>query len=141
MRALFLALVLLVSTGPFPAHAADGIPAYADLLADCRVSSDAACAGQQTALAPQWPKALAGDLPSLRNFAFCLADGCYGAFRLDPVRACALRIVVAAIGDRPVPDEDRANFERDCGPLGPDDQQAAKVSARDLVRAIREGAP
>lgn len=141
MRVLFLALVLIVSAGTPCARAAEGVPLYADLLADCAASRDTACAGQQTALEPQWRKALAGDLPSLRNFAFCLADGCYGAFRRSPVRACALRIVVAAIGDRPIPAEDQSNFELDCGPLGPDDQQAAKVSARDLVRVIRQGAP
>lgn len=141
MRTLPLALVLLMLAGTLSARAAEGVPAYNDLLADCSRSSDSACPGQQVALAPQWPKALSGDLPSLRNFAFCLADGCFGAFRRDSVRACALRIVVAAIGDRPIPDEDRTNFDRDCGPLGADDQQAAKIAARDFVRAIREGTP
>ncbi|WP_370676493.1 hypothetical protein [Pleomorphomonas sp. PLEO] len=141
MRTLLSALVFLLLSGNLSAFAADGVPAYADLLANCATSNDAACPGQQTALAPQWPKALSGSLPSLRNFAFCLADGCYGAFKVDPVRACALRIVVAALGDRPIPTEDRDNFERECGPLGADDQQTAKVAARDLVRAIRQGAP
>ena len=139
MRVLSLALFLAISAGASPALAGDGVPQYADLLADCAASDNAACPGQQTALAPQWLKALAGDLPSLRNFAFCLADGCYGAFKVDTVRSCALRIVVAAIGERPVPDEDRSNFERDCGLLGEEDQQAAKIAARDLVRAIRRG--
>jgi len=140
MRALLIAFVLMVSMGNPPAAAADGVPAYADLLADCAASSDTACPGQQKALAAQWPKALSGSLPSLRNFAFCLADGCYGAFKIDPVRACALRIVVAAIGDRPIAAEDRDNFDHDCSPLGADDQQAAKMAARDLVRAIRQAA-
>ena len=103
MRVLSLALFVAISAGGSPALAADGVPEYASLLADCAASGNAACPGQQTALAPQWSKALSGDLPSLRNFAFCLADGCYGAFKVDPVRSCALRIVVAAIGERPVP--------------------------------------
>ena len=141
MRALLSVLILLLWSGNPPAYAADSVPAYADLLADCAASKDAACPGQQAALAAQWPKALSGSLPSLRNFAFCLADGCYGAFKVDPVRACALRIVVAAIGDRPIPAEDRDNFDRECSPLNTDDQQVAKVTARDLVRAIRQSAP
>lgn len=141
MRMLLLALLLVPTVLLSPANAADRIPAYADLLADCTKVSEAACPGQQTALAPQWPKALAGNLQALRNFAFCFADGCYGAFRINPVRACALRIVVAAIGERPIPDEDRGNFERDCGPLGEEDQQAAKETARDMVRTIRQGTP
>ncbi|PKR88077.1 hypothetical protein CXZ10_16610 [Pleomorphomonas diazotrophica] len=141
MRVLFLALLLALFANTPAAFAADRMPAYADLLADCTTVSEAACPGQQTALAPQWPKALAGNLQALRNFAFCFADGCYGAFKVNPVRACALRIVVAAIGERPIPDEDSANFERDCGPLGVEDQQTAKVAARDMVRAIRQGTP
>lgn len=138
MRSLLVALVLAFVAAP--AFAADGVPEYADLLANCATANNAACPGQQTALAPQWPKALAGDIPSLRNFAFCLADGCYGAFKVDPVRACALRIVVAAIGERPVAKDDRDNFEKACGMLGEGDQQSAKVQARDLVRAIRRSA-
>ncbi len=139
MRALLLALILAVG-GP-PAFAADGVPAYADLLADCAAAGDAACAGQQTVLAAQWPKVLSGDPLSLRNFAFCFADGCFGALKVDPVRACALRIVIVAIDDGPIRNEDRDNFDRDCGPLGPEAQQAAKIAARDVVRAIRRGAP
>lgn len=141
MRVLSLALFLAISVGCPPAFAADGVPEYADLLADCATANNSACPGQQTALAPQWPKALSGNLQALRNFAFCLADGCYGAFKVDPVRGCALRIVIAAIGERPIPDEDRGNFERDCAPLGAEDQQTAKVAARDMVRAIRRGTP
>lgn len=141
MRAMPIALGLLVFAGAFSVRAAEGVPTYKDLLADCAASSDSACPGQQTALAAQWPKALSGDLPSLRNFAFCLGDGCFGAFKIDPVRACALRIVVAAIGDRPIPADDRDNFDKDCGPLGAEDQQAAKIAARDFVRAIRNGTP
>lgn len=140
MRVLSLALFLALSAGSSPVFAADGVPEYADLLANCATANNSACPGQQAALAPQWPKALSGNLQALRNFAFCLADGCYGAFKVDPVRACALRIVVAAIGERPTPDEDRGNFERDCGPLGEEDQQTAKIAARDMVRAIRRGA-
>lgn len=136
MRALLLALVFIASAVGLPVHAADGVPAYADLLADCSASKDAACAGEQTVLAGQWPKALSGDLLSLRNFAFCLSDGCYGALMVDHVKACALRIVVAAIGDRPVPQADRDSFDQECGPLGPEDQQTAKVLARDVVRTI-----
>lgn len=141
MRLLLLTSILLVLAGASTSHAAGGMPAYNALLADCAASSDTACAGQQTALAPQWPKALSGDIPSLRNFAFCLSDGCYGAFKRDPVRSCALRIVVAAIGDRPISAEDRDNFDRDCSPLGPDDQESAKIMARDVVRGIRQNAP
>lgn len=141
MRILLLALVLVAAAGSLPAHAADGVPAYTDLLADCAKSKDPACAGEQAVLAPQWPKALSGDLFSLRNFAFCLGNGCYGALRIDPVRACALRIVVAAIGDQPVSQEDRNRFNQDCGQLGADDQQAAKVAARDMVRTIRRANP
>ncbi len=137
MRPFLISLVLAFLAAP--AFAADGVPAYADLLANCATANNAACPGQQTALAPQWPKALAGDIPSLRNFAFCIGDGCYGAFKVDPVRACALRIVVAAIGERPVPADDRDNFEKACNMLGEGDQQSAKVQARDLVRAIRRG--
>lgn len=141
MRLMPLSLILLVLAGATSSHAAGGMPAYNALLADCSASSDAACAGQQAALAPQWPKALSGDVFSLRNFAFCLADGCYGAFKHDPVRACALRIVIAAIGDRPIPADDRDNFDRDCSPLGPDDQESAKIMARDVVRSIRQTTP
>lgn len=78
---------------------------------------------------------------SLRNFAFCLSDGCYGALKVDHVRACALRIVVAAIGDGPVMQSDRDSFDQECGPLGPEDQQTAKLEARDIVRAIRRARP
>ena len=141
MRALLLAPVLIVCAGALPSSAADAVPAYADLLADCTVSKDPACTGEQAVLAAQWPKALSGELLSLRNFAFCLADGCYGALKVDPVKACALRIVVAAIGDGPVQQTDRDNFNQDCGPLGADDQQVAKVMARDVVRTIRRAAP
>ena len=141
MRALFLALILAFSSGTPMAHAADGLPEYPDLLANCAVARDAACAGQQKVLAAQWPKALRGDSLSLRNFAFCLADGCFGSLKVSPVRACALRIVVVAISDGPVLQADRDNFGHDCGPLGPDEQQAAKVAARDMVRAIRRSAP
>jgi len=141
MRALFLASILGLAASCLPAFAAEGVPAYADLLADCAASNDAACDGQQTVLAAQWPKALAGDPLSLRNFAFCLADGCFGALTVDPVKACALRIVIVAINNEPVRSEDRDNFGKDCGPLGPDEQQAAKIVARDLVRTIRRGAP
>lgn len=141
MRLLLLTSILLVLAGASHSHAAGGMPAYKALLADCAASSDAACPGQQVALEPQWPKALSGDIFSLRNFAFCLADGCYGAFKRDPVRACALRIVIAAIGDRPIPTDDRDNFDRDCGPLAPDDQDSAKFMARDLVRSIHQKAP
>lgn len=140
MRALFLALVLMISAGALSARAADGVPDYADLLADCAASKDTACAGEQTVLAGQWPKALSGDLLSLRNFAFCLADGCYGALKVDHVKACALRIVVAAIGNGSVPQADRDSFDQECGPLGPDDQQTAKIMARDVVRTIVRGA-
>lgn len=141
MRLLLLTSILLVLAGASASRAGGGMPAYNALLADCVASSDAACPGQQAALEPQWPKALSGDIFSLRNFAFCLADGCYGAFKRDPVRACALRIVIAAIGDRPIPAEDRDNFDRDCSPLAPDDQDSAKFMARDLVRSIRQKAP
>jgi hypothetical protein len=137
MRALLLAFLLVVSG--LPALAADGVPAYADLLADCAKSPDPACAGQQTVLAPQWPKALAGDLLALRNFAFCLADGCYGALKVDPVKACALRIVVAVAMGRDIGTEDHDNFDRTCGPLGPEDQDSAKILAREVVRTIRRG--
>lgn len=139
MRGLLLAFVLAVSG--LPAFAAEGVPAYADLIADCAASGDAACVGQQTILAPQWPKVLSGDPLSLRNFAFCFADGCFGALKIDRIRACSLRIVIVAIGARPVQSEDQDNFNKDCGPLGPEAQQAAKVAARDVVRAIRRGAP
>lgn len=141
MRALLPALVLIVVAGALPAYAADGVPVYTDLLADCAVAKDPACAGEQAVLAEQWPKALSGDLLSLRNFAFCLADSCYGALKVDPVKACALRIVVAAIGDGPVQQADRNNFDQACGPLGADDQQTAKLTARELVRAIRRARP
>lgn len=141
MRVLLLALVVLVSVGAASSRAAGGMPDYNSLLANCAASSDTACPGQQAAMAPQWPKALSGDIFSLRNFAFCFADGCYGAFKRDPLRSCALRIVIAAIGDRPIPAEDRDNFDRDCSPLGPDDQEAAKIIARDLVRSIRQTRP
>ena len=137
MRALLLAFLLVVSG--LPALAADGVPAYADLLADCTKSDDPACAGQQTVLAPQWPKALAGDLLALRNFAFCLADGCYGALKADPVKACALRIVVAVAMGRDIGTEDHDNFDRTCGPLGPEEQDSAKILAREVVRTIRRG--
>ena len=137
MRALLLAFLLVVSG--LPALAADGVPAYADLLADCTKSDDPACAGQQTVLAPQWPKALAGDLLALRNFAFCLADGCYGALKVDPVKACALRIVVAVAMGRDIGTEDHDNFDRTCGPLGPEEQDSAKILAREVVRTIRRG--
>jgi hypothetical protein len=139
MRLLLLVVVLAFSC--LPTFAADSIPAYADLLADCTAKGDAACAGQQTVLAAQWPKVLAGDALSLRNFAFCFADGCFGALKIDPIRACALRIVIVAVNSGPVGDEDRANFGKDCGRLGPEAQQAAKETARDLVRTIRRGAP
>ena len=137
MRALLLAFLLVVSG--LPALAADGVPAYADLLADCTKSDDPACAGQQTVLASQWPKALAGNTLALRNFAFCLADGCYGALKVDPVKACALRIVVAVAMGRDIGTEDRDNFDRACGPLGPEDQDSAKILAREVVRTIRRG--
>ena len=137
MRALLLAFLLVVSG--LPALAADGVPAYADLLADCTKSDDPACAGQQTVLASQWPKALAGNTLALRNFAFCLADGCYGALKVDPVKACALRIVVAVAMGRDIGTEDRDNFDRTCGPLGPEEQDSAKILAREVVRTIRRG--
>lgn len=141
MRALLLALVFVGGLSSLPVVAAEGVPAYADLTADCAASNDPACPGQQTVLAAQWPKALRGDSLSLRNFAFCLADGCFGSLKVNPVRACALRIVVVAISDGPVLQADRDNFGHDCGPLDPDEQQAAKVAARDMVRAIRRSAP
>ena len=137
MRALLLAVLLVVSG--VPAFAADGVPAFADLLADCAKSDDPSCAGQQAALAPQWPKALSGSPLALRNFAFCLADGCYGALKIDPVKACALRIVVAVAMGRDIGTEDRDNFDRACGPLGPEDQDSAKILAREVVRTIRRG--
>ena len=137
MRALLLAVLLVVSG--VPALAADGVPAFADLLADCAKSDDPSCAGQQAALAPQWPKALSGSPLALRNFAFCLADGCYGALKIDPVKACALRIVVAVAMGRDIGTEDRDNFDRACGPLGPEDQDSAKLLAREVVRTIRRG--
>ncbi|WP_026783854.1 hypothetical protein [Pleomorphomonas koreensis] len=137
MRALLLAFLLVVSG--LPTLAADGVPVYADLLADCAKSPDPACAGQQAALAPQWPKALSGSPLALRNFAFCLADGCYGALKVDPVKACALRIVVAVAMGGDIGAEDRDNFDQACGPLGPEDQDSAKILAREVVRAIRRG--
>lgn len=139
MRVLSLALFLAISAGASPAFAAGGVPAFADLLADCTKSDDPACAGQQTVLASQWPKALAGNTLALRNFAFCLADGCYGALKVDPVKACALRIVVAVAMGRDIGTEDRDNFDRACGPLGPEDQDSAKILAREVVRTIRRG--
>ena len=78
MRALLLAFLLVVSG--LPALAADGVPAYADLLADCTKSDDPACAGQQTVLAPQWPKALAGDLPRYEDATRALFAGDIGRF-------------------------------------------------------------
>ncbi|MBS1164615.1 MAG: hypothetical protein H6R00_640 [Proteobacteria bacterium] len=141
MRALLSALVFLLWSGDLPAYAVDGVPAYADLLADCAAAKDSACAGEQAILAAQWPKALSGNLLSLRNFAFCLSDSCYGALKVDPVKACALRIVVAAIANDPVQQADRDNFDQACGPLGPEDQQTAKITAREVVRAIRRARP
>ena len=137
MRALLLAILLVVSG--VPALAADDVPAFADLLADCAKSDDPSCAGQQAALAPQWPKALSGSPLALRNFAFCLADGCYGSLKIDPVKACALRIVVAVAMGRDIGTEDRDNFDRTCGPLGPEEQDSAKILAREVVRTIRRG--
>ena len=72
MRTLLLALVFVASIGNLPASAADGMPAYADLIADCAASSDAACSGQQVVLASQWPKALSGDMLSLAQFCVLL---------------------------------------------------------------------
>ena len=141
MRALLPALILIGGVSSLPVSAADVVPAYSDLLANCATSNDPACPGQQTVLEAQWPKALRGDSLSLRNFAFCFSDGCYGALKVDPVRACALRIVVVAISAGPVLQADRDNFGRDCGSLGPDEQQAAKIAAREMVRVIRRGTP
>ena len=134
MRIVLLALVLLSLVRP--AAAQEDIPAYTDLLNDCAKSSDAACAGQQAALEPQWPKALRGDYLSLKNFAFCLGDGCYGAFKVDPVMACAVRIVIAALSGSSLTQEDRQGFDQDCSPLDVDQQQVAKLKARSIYRAI-----
>lgn len=134
LRLLSVLLLLAVAA---PALAAEeGIPTFVEMLADCRASKDTACPGQQEALAPQWPKALKGDELALRNFAFCLGNGCYGAFKVDPVMACALRIVIAARAGVGLTADDRAGFENDCGPLDEDGQGNAKLRARSLYRAI-----
>lgn len=134
---LRLLCVLILLAVAMPVRAAEeGVPTFVEMLADCRASADAACAGQQEALAPQWPKALKGDELALRNFAFCLGNGCYGALKVDPVMACALRIVVAARAGVGLTADDRAGFERDCGALDEDGQSNAKLRARSLYRAI-----
>lgn len=134
MRIVLLALVLMSIVRPLAAQ--EGVPAYAELLADCSQSANQDCAGQQAALAPQWSKALRGDYLALKNFAFCLGDGCYGAFKVDPVMACAFRIVIAARAGAGLAQEDRDGFNRDCGPLDANQQPMAKLRARSLNRAI-----
>lgn len=138
MRIVLLALVFLALVRP--AAAQEGIPRFADLIADCSQSTSQDCNGQQRALEPQWEKALRGDYLSLKNFAFCLNDGCYGAFRADPVMACALRIVIAARSGVDLAQEDRKAFEEDCDRLDADQQVLAKLRARSIYRGIA-GAP
>lgn len=138
MRIVLLALVLLAFVRP--AAAQEGIPQFADLIADCAQSTSPDCAGQQQALEPQWQKALRGDYLSLKNFAFCLDDGCYGAFKTDPVMACALRIVIAARSGMDLAQEDRKAFEDDCDKLDTDQQPLAKLRARSIYRGMA-GAP
>jgi hypothetical protein len=138
MRIVLLALVLLAFARP--ATAQEGIPQFGDLIADCSQSTNADCSGQQQALEPQWQKALRGDYLSLKNFAFCLNDGCYGAFKPDPVMACALRIVIAARAGMDLAQEDRQAFQDDCDKLDTDQQQLSKLRARSLYRGMA-GAP
>ena len=134
MRIVLLALVLLAVAGP--AAAQEGIPQFADLTADCSQSTSPDCLGQQQALEPQWQKALRGDYLSLKNFAFCLNDGCYGAFRTDPVMACAIRIVIAARAGMDLAQEDRQAFQDDCDKLDVDQQTLSKLRARSIYRGM-----
>jgi hypothetical protein len=133
MRLLLLVASLCLSAGT--AVAADY--SAAANFTDCQGGTDKGCLFQQNVLKEQWPQALAGHYPSQRNVAFCLADGCYGAVRPDPIMSCAWRIVIMASGARELEKSDRDNYLMACAAsLSSADLAAAKKSAWDLFYAI-----
>ena len=81
-----------------------------------------------------WPKAWQGDYQGQRNAAFCRGHGCDGAVELNPVEACAWRVIILQAHVDESDQTDTSNFNIDCGKL----DAPAQLIARQKAESIHE---
>lgn len=83
--------------------------------------------------------ALAGNYQDQRNLAYWLSGGYGGAAPLNPIQACAWRLVILSSGDRRVDEGDVSNKQLYCDKrLDKNAQQAAKAEAEKLTDQIKK---
>lgn len=81
--------------------------------------------------------AKAGDYQAQRNVAYWLSGGNGGALPINPILACAWRIVILESGSQSVDSSDVSNKQFYCNKkLDADGVRAAEAQAKNLLKAI-----
>lgn len=129
MPTIIIAVMALLLAAPVVMAKSDPVDS---IVQGCIVTSDEAmCKANVAEFRSDWKKAHRGDYQAQRNVAFCLARGCDGAVGVDPVHACAWRIVIMA-SNGPVDGGDAANLRNECGSL----PAPWKIDATNLANSL-----
>lgn len=126
-----LAALAFFVMGGARAEGVDDIKRHCDGSPDPEI-----CAEALTTIGADFDAAHAGDYQGQRNLAFCLSNGCAGAVMVDPVAACAWRIIVLASASPSIDSSDAENYGFDCGRIGRTGEARAMVLARAKFRGI-----
>lgn len=111
----------------------DGAP---DVPVTLSCSSKECAASQTTFVRRDWPTAWRGDYQGQRNAAFCRFDGCFGGVQVDPVEACAWRVIIMQGNAVKADSTDLSNLRHECGTLDAADRQFASSKARAMFEMI-----
>lgn len=129
MRAIIIAMLAFIATTQVVVAKSDQVEG---IVQGCIATSDEAmCKANVAEFRSDWKKAHRGDYQAQRNVAFCLSRGCDGAVGIDPVQACAWRILIMA-SNGPVDGGDAANLRNECGSL----PAAWKIDATNLAKNL-----
>ncbi|MBD9390156.1 hypothetical protein IB237_23425 [Agrobacterium sp. AGB01] len=119
-----------------------GVPSFAyefpkveDFTTICMVTSnDELCDATKLHFKSDWQNAIAGSYEAQRNIAFCLSTGCDGAVTVNPVDACAWRMVIQASPAKRQ-DTELQSYRQDCK-LSNIDRRKALALAEEMYQAI-----
>jgi len=136
-----IALICLIClAGASHARSLDNDAEVESLLADCAPLTgynQSWCRAEQARFIQLFQRALGRDYHSQRSVASCLAGGCDGAVKVNPVAACAWRLLILESGYTFVNSIDTDNQKADCESLSTlQAQEAVRSLAGSLMQRI-----